>query len=59
MVVSAFGRDNPWAASIRAAWEQDDVPVAAVRPPEPPLEWPAPIGAGLRTLLTGDDVADD
>jgi len=58
VVVSAFERDNPWAASVRAAWEQDGVPVAAVGLHEPPLVWPAHIGAGLRTLLTGDAVPD-
>jgi len=56
VVVSAFGASNPWAASVRAAWARDGVPVAEVHPDELPLVWPAHLGAAQRAFFaTGDE----
>lgn len=48
VVVSNLSDANPWACSVRAAWAEAGVPVVRVEDDEPPLAWPAHIGAAIR-----------
>lgn len=59
VVVSALREDNPWRASVSAAWAKEGVPVAIVHPDELPLVWPAHLGAAVRALLPSPVDDDD
>ena len=48
VVVSNLSEANPWSASVRAAWREAGVPLVTPKPDEPPLVWPAHIGAAIR-----------
>lgn len=48
VVVSNLSDANPWSASVRAAWRERGVPVVTPQEDEPPLVWPAHIGAAIR-----------
>jgi len=47
VVVSNLSTSNPWAGSVRAAWEDVGVPVVDLHD-APPLVWPAHVGAAIR-----------
>lgn len=47
VVVSNLSPTNPWARSVRAAWAEAGVPVVTRRADEPPLVWPAHVGAAI------------
>jgi hypothetical protein len=48
VVVSNLSAANPWAASVQAAWAERGVPVVTASEDEPPLTWPAHVGAAIR-----------
>ena len=58
VVVTAMALDNPWRASVIAAWASEGVPVAVV---DRDVAWPTHLGHAMRMLVRakGDDDFDD
>ena len=48
VVVSNLSSANPWAVSVANAWREAGVPVVTASEDEPPLVWPAHVGAAIR-----------
>jgi len=55
VVVTAMALDNPWRASVIAAWASEGVPVAVV---DRDVAWPTHLGHAMRMLVRAKDDDD-